>query len=282
MRYPFNGTYRLTQPFGVNPESYARFSLKGHSGLDFALPKGTPVRATEDGTVITSAFDGPGFGNYIQVQGSYVTIYAHLDQSLVTKGKKVAAGEIIGYSGNTGNSTGPHLHLGVKPLNPDENNGYFGAIDPMPLLKEADMPASKDLADETTVRLAYQGILEREVDAAGLKRVGKQTEEQLLRDLNTSEEKGRLVATREVGKQAIAEDWRGSMKRQLEIIDEQDDEIQKLSDAVVKLQNALNEVTPPTAPAPVTEALTPSQDLLRAVGRFFKSLFRAVDKEEKK
>lgn len=279
MRYPFNGTYRLTQPFGVNPESYARFGLKGHSGLDFALPKGTPVRAAEDGTVITSAFDGPGFGNYIQVQGSYVTIYAHLDQSLVSKGKKVAAGEIIGYSGNTGNSTGPHLHLGVKPLNPDKNNGYFGAIDPMPLLKEADMPASQTIVDQEMVELSYQGVFKRNIDAAGLARVGKQSFSQMMRELNTSAENAEVVRLYNLGKQAIAEDWRGSMKRQLDIIDEQDDEIQKLSD---KLQNALKAVTPPTTPAPVTEALTPSQDLIRAVGRFFKSLFSAVDKEEKK
>lgn len=134
MRLPFSGSYPLTQAFGENYEYYhSNFGMNGHNGQDYGLPIGTPVLAAESGRV-SLLNDPPGFGVYIQIRGAHTTLYAHLKSYAVSNGQVVDEGQLIAYSGNTGNSSGPHLHFGVKPLNPNNTNGYFGAIDPAPLL----------------------------------------------------------------------------------------------------------------------------------------------------
>jgi|AntRauTorckE6833_2_1112554.scaffolds.fasta_scaffold09972_3 murein DD-endopeptidase MepM/ murein hydrolase activator NlpD len=95
----------------------------GHRAIDYAAAWGTPVRAVGDGTVVLSAYSG-GYGNKISVRhnGTYTTNYAHLSKYAVSYGDKVKQGQVIGYVGSTGFSTGPHLHYemvknGVK-INP--------------------------------------------------------------------------------------------------------------------------------------------------------------------
>ena len=95
-----------------------------HSGLDVAAPTGTPIYAAEAGTVIVSSYSTTGYGNYIIIEhnSSVKTLYGHCSSLVAKQGQYVAQGELIGYVGSTGNSTGPHLHLeviinGVK-LNP--------------------------------------------------------------------------------------------------------------------------------------------------------------------
>jgi len=95
----------------------------GHRAIDYAAPSGTPVRAVGDGTVARASWNGP-YGNFISVRhnGTYTTNYAHLSRYAVKNGQKVNQGDIIGYVGSTGFSTGPHLHYemvknGVK-INP--------------------------------------------------------------------------------------------------------------------------------------------------------------------
>nr|WP_246480559.1 M23 family metallopeptidase [Motiliproteus sediminis] len=96
-----------------------------HNGLDFLANTGTPVYATADGAVEYSGFHKEsGFGNLVIVNHNFgfKSYYAHLKQAKVKSGKLVRKGELIGYSGNSGVSTGPHLHYEVrylyKPLNP--------------------------------------------------------------------------------------------------------------------------------------------------------------------
>ncbi len=112
----------ITQYFGDTEFSRttAAYNGKGHNGVDFRAPRGTRVKAALTGTV-------EGTGNSDLVAGCYSygkwvlirhdnglsTLYAHLDVIRATAGQRVATGEIIGYSGNTGYSTGPHLHFGV-------------------------------------------------------------------------------------------------------------------------------------------------------------------------
>lgn len=86
-----------------------------HSGLDMAAPAGTPIVAALSGVVIKSSYD-KSLGNYTLVdhENSLTTGYAHQSQRLVSVGDTVAAGQIIGLVGSTGNSTGPHLHLEVR------------------------------------------------------------------------------------------------------------------------------------------------------------------------
>lgn len=174
MIYPFKGYFPLTQSFGVNPQNYSKFGLQGHNGLDFGLPTSTQILAAISGNVIESLLDPTGYGNYIKIENDTEgCLVAHLERSLVGPGEHVQEGMVIGYSDNTGNSTGPHLHFGyyIKPRN--KANGYSGYIDPTPYFKESgtitdDMPTylktllqenHLDLTNESEVREFFQKAL---------------------------------------------------------------------------------------------------------------------------
>lgn len=148
MQLPFATGFTLTQGFGANPQNYAQFGLNGHEGLDY-VPQGNDQRvyAVEAGTVMSDVdnpIEGKEYGNtvVIFVPGNRrLWTYAHLAQNFVTKGEKVARGQLIGIMGSTGNTSGPHLHLGLRaadaigtPLNTD--NGFKGFIDPAPVLAQ--------------------------------------------------------------------------------------------------------------------------------------------------
>lgn len=115
LTYPLKGT--LSSPFG------ARWG-RMHEGIDIAVAEGTPVKAAECGTVSYVSENAGGYGKFIQIDHGYgiVTAYAHLSSINVTKGQKVPCGFTIGLSGNTGRSTGPHLHFEITendtPLDP--------------------------------------------------------------------------------------------------------------------------------------------------------------------
>ena len=106
---------------------------KMHDGMDFTAKRGTPVYASGNGTV-TFAKRAGSYGNLIKIDHgyNYETRYAHLSKFAVGKGKKVKRGDLIGYVGNTGRSTGPHLHYEVrrsgKPVNPIYY--YYGDLSP--------------------------------------------------------------------------------------------------------------------------------------------------------
>ena len=156
MRLPFNSSYPITQPFGVNPGDYAKFGMTGHNGIDYGLPSGTPVVAATNG-IANVLYEAGGFGNYIQIVGpQYKTIYAHLQKALITNGALVSEGQVIGLSDNKGNSSGPHLHFGVKPIPQDNNNGYFGAIDPQPILNQGAEPMFNE-GDRVNINLYLYG-----------------------------------------------------------------------------------------------------------------------------
>ena len=139
LRYPLPPEHRrVTQPFGARPWYYAEWGLAGHEGIDFGVPTGTPILAAHAGRVLVLSAPS-SYGTYIQLTGDDVmTVYAHLSAVTVTSGQRVTAGTPIGLSGNTGNSTGPHLHIGVKPKPIDASNGYKGWVDPLPLLQEGE------------------------------------------------------------------------------------------------------------------------------------------------
>jgi murein DD-endopeptidase MepM/ murein hydrolase activator NlpD len=93
-----------------------------HNGIDIENKKGTPVQAVTDGKVIFAAYKGNS-GRLVIIQHSngYQTIYAHLDNIKIKKGNYVKKGDIIGTVGNTGVSTGPHLHFGLRKNGKFEN-----------------------------------------------------------------------------------------------------------------------------------------------------------------
>jgi hypothetical protein len=135
-KYPFAHEYMITQEFGEHPDWYKRFDMDGHNGIDFGAPAGTPVLASAEGEVITAEFDEGGYGNHVILDhgNGYQTVYAHLWQLRAPAHAQVKAGQLIGLVGNTGNSTGPHLHFEIRKRGL-EGNGYWGAVDPRPLLE---------------------------------------------------------------------------------------------------------------------------------------------------
>lgn len=87
-----------------------------HSGIDFTAPIGTPIQATGNGRVIKAEYDRVGYGNHVIIDHGfgYTTLYGHMSQILVKEGQEITKGQTIGKIGNTGTSTGPHLHYEVR------------------------------------------------------------------------------------------------------------------------------------------------------------------------
>ncbi len=123
MKTPLDGA-RLSSRFGNRKHPILGYT-RLHAGVDFAAPTGTPIYAAGDGTVDVARTNG-GYGKYIRIRhnGTYATAYAHLNGYArgVRQGKRVRQGQVIGYVGSTGRSTGPHLHYEIhrdgKPINP--------------------------------------------------------------------------------------------------------------------------------------------------------------------
>ena len=114
MKTPINGA-RLSSPFGMRKHPIDGFN-KMHKGTDFAAPMGTPIMASGDGVIVKAGWCGGG-GNCVKIKHNsvYQTIYAHMSKfaNKVKSGVRVKQGQIIGYVGSTGKSTGPHLHYEV-------------------------------------------------------------------------------------------------------------------------------------------------------------------------
>jgi len=118
--FPVQG--RLTSPFGMRNDPFTGRRMM-HNGIDIANNIGTPVRATADGQVIMVGFSSV-YGRYIILRhpGNYQSLYAHLDRARVREGDRVVQNQVIGDLGNTGRSTGPHLHFSIyhnqRPIDP--------------------------------------------------------------------------------------------------------------------------------------------------------------------
>ena len=123
LKTPLDGA-KLSSNFGMRKHPISGFN-KMHKGIDFAAPKGTPIYAGGNGVVEVAGVNG-GYGKYIRIRhnNEYKTAYAHLNsfKKGIRKGVRVNQGEIIGYVGSTGKSTGPHLHYEIiyqnKQINP--------------------------------------------------------------------------------------------------------------------------------------------------------------------
>lgn len=125
-------SYALSATFNQGGAMWAH----KHSGQDFAVPVGTPVHAAATGTVVKAGpyggGDGPAYGNAIVIKhanGTY-SQYAHLSKIKVNIGQKVSAGQQIALSGNTGNSSGPHLHFEIRTT-----PNYGSAVNPVAFLR---------------------------------------------------------------------------------------------------------------------------------------------------
>ncbi len=134
---------RIASGFGIRIDPIYK-TQKFHQGLDFTAPQGTPIYATANGRVSFAGNKGNGYGNYVTIDHGYgyQTLYGHMVRVKVPTGKFVKRGEIIGWVGNTGKSTGPHCHYEVIKFNQKIDPVYFFYNDLSPqqfdlLLKKA-------------------------------------------------------------------------------------------------------------------------------------------------
>ena len=106
---------RLTSPFGQRLHPVLKV-YRMHNGIDLAIAQGTPIYATRAGKVTRTAYQAGGAGNYVSINhlDGFASIYMHMTHYVVKEGQTVSAGQLIGYVGSTGISTGPHLHFGVS------------------------------------------------------------------------------------------------------------------------------------------------------------------------
>ncbi|HZI52168.1 MAG TPA: M23 family metallopeptidase [Chitinophagaceae bacterium] len=134
---------RIASGFGYRIDPVYK-TVKMHAGLDFAAPQGTPIYATADGTVSTAGNKGNGYGNHVIINHGYgyQTLYGHMVKVKSNPGQKVSRGEVIGWVGSTGKSTGPHCHYEVHKNGNKIDPVYFFYNDLTPeqfdrLLKQA-------------------------------------------------------------------------------------------------------------------------------------------------
>ena len=124
---------RVASGFGyrIDPVYKVR---KFHAGLDFTAPQGTPIYATADGKIKMAGFDNSGFGNHVIINHGYgyETLYGHMVRVKARSGNTIKRGEVIGYVGSTGKSTGPHCHYEVhrngQPVDPIYY--FYNDVDP--------------------------------------------------------------------------------------------------------------------------------------------------------
>ena len=115
--WPTPGYKRITSPFG--PRTYTLNGRKvssNHKGIDIGAPSGAKIVASNGGTVVTSAYNAGGYGNYVIIDhgGGKMTVYGHMSKRGVSVGQSVTKGQQIGKVGSTGRSTGPHLHFEIR------------------------------------------------------------------------------------------------------------------------------------------------------------------------
>jgi murein DD-endopeptidase MepM/ murein hydrolase activator NlpD len=124
---------RMASGFGMRIDPHYK-TPAFHEGMDFTAPTGTPIYATGNGVVERADNRSKGYGNHVRIDHGfgYLTFYAHMDEIAVKPGQKVSRGEVIGYVGNTGKSSGPHCHYEVhkngRAINPI--NYYFSDLTP--------------------------------------------------------------------------------------------------------------------------------------------------------
>jgi murein DD-endopeptidase MepM/ murein hydrolase activator NlpD len=115
LAWPVRGT--MSQGYGPTSETgFLNHAYKFHNGIDVAVPSGTPIKAAHDGVVKAVGDNGKyAYGRWVAIEhgNGLTTLYAHFSSAAVSPGQKIGRGEVLGYSGSTGFSTGPHLHFTV-------------------------------------------------------------------------------------------------------------------------------------------------------------------------
>ena len=154
---PDRKIYRLSSPFGYRSDPFTGRS-KNHTGVDFALKPGNPVYAVGDGVVETVKFELFGYGNSVVINHGfgYKTRYAHLKSIGVAEGMKVKRGECIGLSGNSGRSSGPHLHFEVLYMNSHVNPANYYDLEITPEEYSTMVQNTADASERVTLHPSHK------------------------------------------------------------------------------------------------------------------------------
>jgi hypothetical protein len=154
--------YRITSRFSQQES----FRLKPHSGIDFKMEIGEPIRSIKDGVVTVKDFGNTNAGKTVLVKWdgeNKTAIYGHLNDFSVTNGQHVNAGDLIGHAGNTGFSTGSHLHFGLK-------NGEGQILDPSPYIdniQNMNTTIVEHIQKVTPTKLNFFDYMEKHMDVVG-------------------------------------------------------------------------------------------------------------------
>jgi murein DD-endopeptidase MepM/ murein hydrolase activator NlpD len=144
--HPIDNYKTIVSGYGLRKDPFTG-QVKFHKGIDYKIPIGTPVKAAEDGKTIFAGTSGNGYGKHIIIShpDNLYTLYGHLSEILIENNQTVTKGNLIAYSGNSGRSTGSHLHFEIRnnkesldpsqylkytltPQNPDSKLLIFGSI----------------------------------------------------------------------------------------------------------------------------------------------------------
>jgi hypothetical protein len=153
--------YRITSRFGQQES----FRTTGHSGIDFAMEKGEPIRSIKEGIVTVKDYGNFNAGKTVMVkwEDGKTAIYGHLNDFSVKDGQHVQAGELLGHAGNTGHSFGNHLHFGLK------ENGHF--IDPSPYIEDIQQMNVKqfvqNIPEPSQVKINFFDYMHEHMNAIG-------------------------------------------------------------------------------------------------------------------
>jgi hypothetical protein len=154
--------YRITSRFGQQES----FRTHGHSGIDFKMEIGEPIRSIKDGVVTVKDFGNVNAGKTVLVKWdgeNKTAIYGHLNDFSVTNGQHVHAGDLLGHAGNTGFSTGSHLHFGLK-------NGEGHILDPSPYIQDIqnmNTTIVEHIPKVTPTKLNFFDYMEKHMDVVG-------------------------------------------------------------------------------------------------------------------
>jgi murein DD-endopeptidase MepM/ murein hydrolase activator NlpD len=123
---PIAGKTEVSSEFGLRSNPFGGRGYEMHEGIDFKGPVGKPILATADGVVVKAEYNG-GYGKHVRVDHgyNYETLYAHLSEVDVRIGDRVKRGDVVGVLGNTGRSSGPHLHYGIYRNGQAVNPRYY-------------------------------------------------------------------------------------------------------------------------------------------------------------
>jgi septal ring factor EnvC (AmiA/AmiB activator) len=291
---PVNGP--ITQRFGEDPAFYlAHTGTNGHNGIDFGVPVGTPVVAPKDGNIIQVGSDANN-GEFIVMQSDagYTYWLIHLSAQQVNNRDRVNQGQQIALSGNTGLSTGPHLHLGLYPPSPDRNNGFRGAIDPEPLIEIAEptpqptqtIPQGDEemIQTEDQARKMYALLRPNaQADQGELDQtVGKRTYEQFVNDAQAEVASRDQSLSAEVAQIDTLVQQAAQVPQLQQQVTDLTSQAQQLTARVADLTAKLaqDQTAPDPVPTPVvvqpTETKTEGKNMLQALAPYSKALIAAA------